>query len=250
MDTSILLDIGFFIAVFFATFFGAISGGAGLIVRPLLISLGVPPQFAIGTTRTANVFTRLVGLSQFNKHNKIDWRLAFTLLIPATIGSIIGVQIVVSLDQELLTRIIGFMILLSGVTLLIKKDIGTINLGRIPSTRRKIFGAITYAITTLIATLTGGGGVINNYILLHVYKKSYISSAAIRKVAGFGGSVVSSLLFIHYGFINWYYALIILVAGSIGTYLGVRHGIHKGEEWVRYLVLIVVFVFGTKMLFF
>lgn len=250
MDISILFDVGFFVAVFLVNFFGAISGGAGLVVRPLLIALGVPPQFAIGTTRTANVFTRFVGLSQFHKHTKIDWRLAFTLMLPATVGSIIGVQIVVSIDQSLLTRIIGFMILLSGVGLLLNKNIGIADTKHVPSLRRKIFGAITYGFSTLVATLSGGGGVINNYILLNVYKKSYISAAAIRKVAGFGGAVVGSVLFIYYGFIDWYYAMIILIAGSLGTYLGVSHGIHKGEEWVRYVVLTVVFIFGTKMLFF
>ena len=250
MDIGILFDIGLFAAVFLVNFFGAISGGAGLVVRPLLILLGVPPQFAIGTTRTANVITRLVGLTQFHKHSKIDWKLALTLMVPATVGSIIGVQLVVWLDQELLTRIIGFMVLLSGIGLLIKKDVGIANIDFVPSVRRKIIGGIIYGLSTLIATLSGGGGVINNYILLNIYKKSYISAAAIRKVAGFGGAFIGSLLFIYYGFINWYYALLILIAGSIGTYMGVQHGIKKGEEWVRVIVLIVVFVFGTKMLFF
>lgn len=250
METTLLTDIGFFVAVFLVNYIGAISGGAGLVVRPLLIFLGVPPQFAIGTTRAANIFTRLVGLTQFHQHSKIDWTLAFTLMIPATIGSIIGVQIVVSLDTEVLTRFIGFMILLSGFMLLIKKETGTVAHDHVHSARRKLFGYVSYGASTLMATLTGGGSVINNYILLHVYKKTYIQAAAIRKVAGFGGAVIGGALFIYYGFINVHYALIIIVAGGLGTYIGVGHGLRRGEEWVRYMVLFVVFVFGTKMLFF
>jgi len=61
---------------------------------------------------------------------------------------------------------------------------------------------------------------------------------------------IENKLFIYHGIIDWYYAGIILVAGGMGTYWGIKHGIHKGEEWVRYIVLLVVFVFGTKMLFF
>jgi hypothetical protein len=250
MDVGILFDIGFFIAVLLVNFFGAISGGGGLVVRPLLIFLGVPPQFAIGTTRTANVVTRLVGLSRFHKHSKIDWKLAFTLMIPATIGSIIGVQIVVSLQEELLTKVIGAFILLSGIGLLIKKEVGTSEIDFKPSKRRKIVGSVVYGASTLVATLTGGGGVINNFILLNIYKKSYITAAAIRKVAGFGGALVGALLFIHYGFVDWYYALLILVAGSLGTFWGIKHGLQKGEKWARTIVLVVVFVFGVKMLFF
>lgn len=250
MEYSLLVDLGFFIAVFVVSFFGALSGGAGLVMRPLLIFIGVSPQYAIGTIRVGNVVSRLVGLTHLHRHGAIDWKLSFLLMIPATLGSIASVQIIVSLETEVLTRFIGFLILLSGIGMLFKrgkaerKPIGT------PLFKSPIFGFISYGVTTLIGNLTGGGGVINNYLLLTVYEKDYISAAAIRKVAGFGGALIGSVLFIYYGFVNWHYVVIVLVAGSLGTYFGTSHGIKKGEEWVRSLVLAVVFVFGFKMLFF
>ena len=191
----------------------------------------------------------LWALTQFHKYSKIDWRLSLTLMIPATIGSFIGVQVVVSLDPETLTKVMGYAILLSGVLLLFRKKIGTVDTGHVPSLPMKIFGIIAYGTTTVLATLTGGGGVINNYILLFVYKKSYIASAAVRSVAGFGGAVIGAGMFIYYDLINWHYVILLFAAGAFGNYFGVRYGINRGEEWVRRIVLVVVFVFGIKMLF-
>jgi uncharacterized protein len=250
MDAGILIDIVVFLIVFGVNFIGVISGGGALIIRPLLILLGVPPQMAIGSTRTANVGTRLIGLTQFHKYGKIDWKLALLLLVPATIGSFVGVQIVVNLDPVTLTKVMGYAILLSGVLLLFKKKIGTVvNEESGPSLGMRLFGAILYGVTTIIATLTGGGGVINNYILIFIYKKSYITSAAVRSVAGFGGAVIGAVLFIYYDLINWHYVILIFLSGGLGSYFGVHYGIHRGEDWVRWIVLIVVFIFGLKMIF-
>ena len=61
MLVDILIDAVIALIVFGVNFVGVISGGAALILRPLLIMLGIPPQVAIGTTRTANVGSRFVG---------------------------------------------------------------------------------------------------------------------------------------------------------------------------------------------
>jgi hypothetical protein len=247
LDTTIFIDSIIFLIVFAVNFIGVLSGGAALVLRPLLIFLGMPPQLAIGTTRTANVGTRLVGLTQFHKRGKIDWKLAFILMIPATIGSVIGVEIVVRLDPAILIEIVGYAILFSGVLLITKKKTGTVDIDHTPTFLMKIVGVISYGLTTVLATLTGGGGVLNNYILLYIYKKSYITSAAVRSVAGFGGAVIGSALFIYYDLINWHYVILFFMAGALGNYFGVHYGIHKGEEWVRKIVIVVVFVFGLRM---
>ena len=160
MEYGVLIDIVVFLIVVAVNFVGVISGGAALVLRPLLIMLGMPPQLAIGTTRTANVGTRLVGLSQFHRKGKIDWKLAGILMIPATIGSFIGVEIVVRLDPELLTKIVGVAIVLSGFFMLFKKNLGTEEQAHEPSFLMKITGSVLYCLTTVFATLTGGGGVL------------------------------------------------------------------------------------------
>ncbi|MCH8327428.1 MAG: sulfite exporter TauE/SafE family protein, partial [Candidatus Marinimicrobia bacterium] len=75
-------------------------------------------------------------------------------------------------------------------------------------------------------------------------------SAAIRKVAGYSGSIISSILFINLGFVNWYYVLLTFIGSGLGGYFGVKYGIKKGESWVRRLMLIVIAIVGVRMLFF
>lgn len=249
METTLLTDAFVFIVAVVVNFFGVMSGGAALILRPLLIFMGLPPQYAIGTTRTANVVTRLVGLTHFHKYDKIDWRLSLTLMIPATIGSLIGAEIVVRLDPTLLTKLVGYMILISGVLMALKRNIAVPDDNHIPTYWMKVVGMLSYGATTIVATLTGGGGVINNYILLFIYKKSYIASAAVRSVAGFGGALIGSAIFIYYDLVNWHYAILFMLAGAIGNHFGAKYGIHKGEEWVKRIVLIVIIVFGLRMIF-
>src|ERR1043165_8314056 len=95
-----------------ASFIGGLtSGGGGLISTPALIILGLPPQIAIATDRFGSFGYVVSSLYKFFRSKKIVFTYIVPLTIISLIGAPIGVHLVLSLDKDVLTKIIGFLIL-------------------------------------------------------------------------------------------------------------------------------------------
>jgi len=246
---EMITQILFAVAIFLVYFFSVISGGAGLIVRSFLIFMGLPPQVAIGTARLSHLGTKFISLTQFHKYKKIDWKLALILFVPSAIGGILGAQFVASVSEDLLKNLIGIVVIVLGFVLFYNKNVGVLQKEHI-QTKFKIFlGFFSVIGTNIVGSVTGGSGILFSYVLIFLYGKTYITASATRKVAGYGGSISSSVFFLYYGFVNWQFVLITLIAGGLGSYFGVHYGIKRGEEWVRKLTLFVIFFIGFKILF-
>jgi uncharacterized protein len=245
------IEIFLALAVFVISFFSVMSGGIGLLTRPLLILAGFPPGIAIGTFRIANLAARLSGLISFRRnHVDIDFKLALILFIPSFIGGIIGAEIVSIVDPERIKHLLGVFILFMGVILLIKKEAGLIDLHHVPTKGRNIIGFFSMIAIGVVAVFIGGSGILFGSLLIFLYDKSFISSAPIRKVANFGSALSASILFIYHGLVNWYLMIIILIADGLGEYLGAKYQIKKGERWVRKVTLAIVFATGFAMILF
>ncbi|MCR4368407.1 MAG: sulfite exporter TauE/SafE family protein, partial [archaeon] len=110
LEQIALVAVGF-IAMFFATF----SGGGALVQVPALLFLGLPPASAVATNRLA-IFVQTLG-----RFPDLRGKLEVGRLIPIavagahTIGAIIGALILVSIDQFILFKLIGAMIILAAI---------------------------------------------------------------------------------------------------------------------------------------
>lgn len=109
MDYIVLLAV--FVLGFITMFFAAISGGVGLITRPILILLGFPAAPVIASSRVAGVFGDWPGLYLLHKKKYIDWRIVLFIAIPMTIGSILASIMVIGLAKGVLTKFLAYYLL-------------------------------------------------------------------------------------------------------------------------------------------
>ncbi len=87
---------------------GAISGlfgvGGGIVMVPLLVlALGVPQRRAHGTSVTATLPIALAGVSGFWLEGRVDWPVAFVVVLGAVPGAVIGAQLLAKVPTTLLT---------------------------------------------------------------------------------------------------------------------------------------------------
>lgn len=239
------------VIIFIVSFFSVVSGGVGLLARPILILAGFPPAIALGSFRVANLVGRIVGLGGFVQKStlKIDWKLAFFLFIPSFIGGILGAELVTYLNADVIKAILGVFVLVMGVLLLFEKKAGLVDTEEVLTTPKKWVGFISTIFIGIIASFIGGSGFLFAYLLIFVYHKSFISAAAIRKITNVGSALSASILFIYHGDVNWRLAMILLVADGLGEYLGARYQVKKGEEWIRRISLIIIFICGIALFF-
>ncbi|MFC1817072.1 TSUP family transporter, partial [Thermodesulfobacteriota bacterium] len=96
---------------FAASWLGSLAGGGGLIVLPVLLSFGLPVPVALGTRRFSTIGTVTTGFIQFHRWKKIDYKISASLVVFTLTGALVGYLIVDSVNEMILKRVIGFIII-------------------------------------------------------------------------------------------------------------------------------------------
>lgn len=234
---------------FASGFIGSIVGGGGLIVIPMLMFLGLPPHSAIATSKFGAVGLVLGALRKYSQSKKVQWKLVYRLIPLAFLGSIVGSSVLISMDEGLLTNIVGIFILMLLPLVLWKGRIGLVHSGR--SRLMNFFGYILFFVSMAWgAFFGGGGGIINMSILAVFFGLTWIESSATTKVPWLVMSVTALLVFAINGLIHWAFGLVLFFSMGLGGVLGAKTAIRKGNNWVRILLIVMVVVSAVKILFF
>ena len=97
------------------------------------------------------------------------------------------------------------------------------------------------------------GGGCNTYIIfsfVFIFGKSFLEAVANSKIPNFVFALVSSLVFLVKGYVNWSLALPLMISMVIGSYFGAKLAIKKGNHFIRVLFVGLVVVMAVKLLFF
>ncbi len=101
---------------------GLIGIGGGIIMIPLLLWLGLSQHQAQGTS-LAVLAVPVTALAAYNyyKEGYVDWRYAALIAVFFVIGGVIGSKLALQIDQKLLKKIFGVILLLVAGKLLLSK---------------------------------------------------------------------------------------------------------------------------------
>src|SRR5680860_539034 len=157
-------------------FIGAIAGGGGLLSIPFVLFLGIPPQITLATNKFGGMGLSFGALYKFIKEKKIIWKYAIFLSFFGILGSLIGSQILLTIDTAILQKLIGILLIFLVPIIFLKKSFG---IEKKPTSRkRKIFGCILYFLISIIASFFGGLGVITMSIVIYFFGLSMIKANA------------------------------------------------------------------------
>ena len=95
--------------------------GGSLITLPLLIFAGLPATVANGTNRVAITLQNIAAVAAFRKEGIPVQPRAWLLLVPCVGGAVVGANLAVDLDEALLRKIIGAVLLVMLIPLLRKR---------------------------------------------------------------------------------------------------------------------------------
>ena len=108
---------------FLAGVVNTLAGGGSIITLPLLIYAGLPPTMANATNRVAIVLQNVGALAGFSRHGYRPGREAWILLAPSLAGGTLGAFLAVDIDETLLRRIIGVVLVLMLVPILLRRPL-------------------------------------------------------------------------------------------------------------------------------
>ncbi|MBU1202664.1 sulfite exporter TauE/SafE family protein [Patescibacteria group bacterium] len=235
-----------FTITFFVRIISATTGGAGLILIPTLISLGLTPSVAIATNRfgaTGNVLS----IIRFHQDKQVKWSLGKLLIIPTLIGTILGTIVVINIDQNLYQKIIGLVIILSLPFVFYKKNIGLKEF-EISKTRKRI-GILLTVVASFMGGVFASSGLWFTYLFLF-FGLTMLQTAGTRKFLGTIIASVSVVMLIFANLINWPIAIAVLIASLLGGWVGADLGIKAGNLWVKRIFITAVVLMALKIILF
>ncbi len=99
---------------------GALGMAYGITSSSFLLAVGATPAMASGATHLAEVFTSGISGVSHLKMGNVNKKLFFSLLIPGTIGGLIGTYILGNIDGKALKPYISLYLLIMGLYVLSK----------------------------------------------------------------------------------------------------------------------------------
>ena len=236
------------VAGIFAGFINTLAGSGSLITLPLLIALGLPANIANGTNRIAILLQNVVGVSSFRHQKILDFRSSMKLVIPAVIGSIAGAFIAVDINEEIMRKTIGGLLLFMFFVILwkpsrwLKEQQGKAPL---PYWLRAV---IFFIIGVYGGFIQAGVGVflLSGLVLGAGY--DLVKANAVKVLIILVYTIFALGVFILNDQVNYTYGFILAAGNMIGAFLGAKVAVKWGPKFVRYLLLVIIIEKKKKML--
>ncbi|MET9427530.1 TSUP family transporter [Streptomyces sp. NPDC003036] len=254
-DISLTTVLFLCAAALLAGWIDAVVGGGGLLLLPALL-LGVPhvpaPQVLgtnkavaiVGTTGAAVTYVRRASV-------RIPVKTAVRVGLAALAGSMGGAFFAGGISNEVLRPVIMVVLLGVAAFVMLRPSFGT----------GEVKGAVTRARVVTAIVLVGGGigfydglfgpgtGTFLVLALTAVLHLDLVTASATAKIVNVCTNVGALATFAYQGNVLWQLAAVMAVFNLAGGLLGARMALSKGAEFVRGVLLVVVFSLVAKLAF-
>ena len=252
------LDILFFLCLvaFLAGFIDAIAGGGGLIQTPLGLALlsTLPVATVIGSLKVPAFTGTAIAVTQYLKKAQVYWKYLVTLALLSFGSAFLGSHMLTIVSNEFMKPLLLVILVLLWIFTYVRKDFVRKSITTITSFQRWLYGAILAIVIGFYDGFIGpatGTFFLMGFIFL--IGMDFFQASAYAKLINLATNIGSIVLFSMKGQIIWSIALPMAVCNGLGGFVGARMAILKGQQWVRYIFLFIMFIaivrFGYDVLF-
>ncbi|MGM0498565.1 MAG: sulfite exporter TauE/SafE family protein [Bacteroidota bacterium] len=236
-------------AGFLAGFINTLAGSGSLITLPMLMFLGLPANVANGTNRIAILLQNIVGVGSFKQQKVLNTKMGFWLAIPAVIGSLVGAQIAIELNEEIMETTIAVLLLVMFFLILYKPQRWIKGQAGYVEAKPTTFQFIIFFLIGIY------GGFIQAGVGLFLLA-GLVLSAGVNLVRANAMKLLIILIYSPFAIaifamndqINWQYGLILAVGNMLGAFIASRFAVSWGAKYVRYILLGVILLSSLKLL--
>lgn len=229
---EIIYLVTFFVALLSSVLSGLAGGGGGYIMAPYWLIAGMTPAQGATTGSFMAMGMGVGSLAAFRKTGYLprDKKLVIGITISTIIASIIGAVILTHIQVGSFKAILAAITLLSIPMLFI--DRRKITLSR----RHRKIGVVVLALLLLVSSIimSSAFAILVTVGLSQLFGLSTLQSTALRRLVGLVQSGVIFVVLASQGNFLLFQAALAILGGSIGSYLGTRFAINKGEKFARY----------------
>jgi uncharacterized protein len=214
-----------------------------------LVFLGLDPHTANGTNRIGILLQSLVGVTAFKKQKVFTWKETTWLAIPAIVGSVIGSRLAVDVNEDVLDKVIGGLLIFMFFIILLKPEKWLKEKSDSVSSKP---GVVSFVIFFLIGVYGGfiqaGVGFFLLAGLVLGAGMDLIKANAIKVLLTMAFTPLALAMFIYYDQVNYEYGFILAGGNMIGAFFGTKVSVSWGPKFVRYVLLVTLLFAGPAYL--
>ena len=231
-----------------AGFVDAIAGGGGLISLPAYLIAGLPTQAALATNKMSACMGATIAAGKYAKSGFIPWKTAIPCVVFAMLGSNLGAQIVLLIDDYYFKRLMLVILPLTALYIYRSKVMAQ-ERPALPFWQTAIIGsAVSFAIGVYDGFYGPGTGVFLILLLTSLAHYGLKEANGLCKAINWTTNVSSLAVFLLNGRVLLPLGLTAGLFSIAGSYLGARTFEKKGAQSVKPLMLVVVAIFFVKVL--
>ena len=233
---------------FIAGFINILAGSGSLLTLPLLMFLGLPANVANGTNRIAILLQNVVGITSFKKQKVLSFREGLTLGIPAVMGSLAGAKLAVNMNDEIMTRTIGGLLIVMFFLVIFKPNRWLVSREGNPPVRLVFQVVIFFFIGMYGGFIQAGVGffLLAGLVLGAGYE--LVKANALKIFIVFLYTPFALVIFILNEQVDYKLGLILAVGNMLGALVATRVAVKWGPRVVRYFLLVILAFASLKLL--
>lgn len=230
-------SVGFVMSIFS----GIAGAGGGFIMTPLLIFLGLTPAQAVSSGKFNGLAVAVGSLSGLkNYKGEISKRIIIFITAASVIVGLIVPSIIKSFESRSYRLAMGVILLLI-IPLVMLKRLGITP--HQPSPANRLLGGIFITVSLFLQGIFSGGvGSLVNIALMGMFGLKANQANIIKRWSQLILNTTIIFGVFSSGLIIWQVAAIGISASLIGSYIGGRLALEKGDAFVMHIMTFLIFV--------
>jgi len=231
-----------------AGFVDSIAGGGGLITLPVLLSIGLGPQQALGTNKLQASFGSGSAAWHYARAGTVALKDCGLGFLFSLIGAALGTLVVQRVDPSFLRRVIPILLIAVAVFTVLKPTLGNQDLH--PRMRREWFDLVFgLGIGFYDGFFGPGTGTFWTMAFMLGLGFNMTKATGYTKVMNFASNLSSLALFLLGGHVYFMEGLVMGLGQLVGARFGAGMVVARGTKFIRPIFLCAVFAVTLKLLY-
>jgi uncharacterized membrane protein YfcA len=233
---------------FAAGFINTLAGSGSLITLPILILLGLPANVANGTNRVGVLLQNAVAVATFRQSRVLDVAGAWKLVVPAVVGSVVGAALAVDLDEVLLRRVIGVLMVVMLFVMLLKPERWLDEHATGRPARLWVEVPLLFAVGVYGGFIQAGVGIFLIAGLVLAAGFNVLRANALKNLVNLVITAAALLVFVINHQVDWSLGLLLALGQATGAWVAARMAVKRGAPFVRWAVIGIVMLSAGALL--
>jgi uncharacterized membrane protein YfcA len=234
----------FFLAGMLAGFINTLAGNGSVFTLSLLLFAGMPAGLANGTNRLGALVQCVVSIFTFRKTDKFKPLLknSLSLMVPAVIGAIVGANSALQISDELLTKVIGYLMIVMLSIVLLKPKRWLIETVNREHNKSLLNYLIFFGIGWYAGFIQMGMGVLFLAALVLVSKYSLIDANFIKIIISFTLFIPALAIYMYNDQVDWLPAIALSIGQGLGAWIATKFALENKQAtlWVRRILIVMI----------